>query len=133
VSYARQFLKVPGVSFNMLQKIMVGPFGNAFLQDVKRSKRAIFLWTVNEEEWMKWSIGKEVDAVITDEPKRYLEICETYQGEKIHYRWKLWGSVLWTNLLVVVFSLLFRYKYGFKIEASKARKAMEISSAETSS
>jgi hypothetical protein len=34
----------------MFQKIMIGPFGEAFLRDVRKAKRSIFLWTVNDEE-----------------------------------------------------------------------------------
>jgi phosphatidylglycerol phospholipase C len=127
MSYARQFLKVPGVNFNMLQTIMVGLFGNAFLRDVKKANRSIFLWTVNKESWMKWSIKKEVDGVITDDPKKYLEVCENYEDEKIHHSLWAWWFVIWVNLLVPFFSLLFRYKYGFRIDAKKVRKSLESS------
>jgi len=127
ISYARQFLKVPEVSFNMFQKTMVGPFGNAFLKDVKKAKRSIFFWTVNEEAWMKWSIRKEVDGVITDDPKKYLEVCDLYQGEKIHLPLRLWGTVIWMNMLAAIFSLLFRYRYGFRVDVGKVRKTLELS------
>jgi len=123
--YARQFLKVPNVSFNMLQKIMLGPLGNAFLRDVKKAKRSIFVWTVNEEEWMKWSIHKEVNGVITDDPKKYLEVCKDYDGEKVKLPLKLWGTVIWINIVAAVFSLLFRYRYGFTIKAEKVRASIE--------
>jgi hypothetical protein len=131
ISYARQFLKVPGVSFNMLQKIMVGPFGNKFLRDVKKAKRSIFLWTVNDEEWMKWSIRKEVDGVITDDPKKYLKVCDDYEDEKIHYGLKSWGGIIWINMLAAVFSLLFRYRYGFRIDVGKVKKSLETSTTRT--
>ena len=131
-AYARQFLKVPNVSFNMLQRIMIGPFGSAFLRDVKKAKRSIFLWTVNDEEWMKWSICKEVDGVITDDPKKYLEVCKRYHGERVHVPLKLWGTVIWMNILAGIFSLLFRYRYGFRIDAAKIRKSLEGSKARAS-
>jgi len=135
-SYARQFLKVPGVSFNMYQKTMVGPFGNAFLRDIRKANRAIFFWTVNEVEWMKWSIHKEVDGIITDDPKRYLEVCKEYEGESICLPLMMWGSVIWVNILAFIFSLFFRSRYGFKVQmmgkvpnrflegSSKARSAI---------
>ncbi|KAH6683033.1 putative glycerophosphoryl diester phosphodiesterase [Halenospora varia] len=129
LAYARQFLKVPGVSFNMLQKIMVGPFGNAFLRDVKKAKRSVFAWTVNDEEWMKWSIRKELDGVITDDPKKYLEVCDDYQGESIHFPISSWGTLIGMNLLAAVFSILFRYRYGFKIDSGKVKKRIESSRA----
>ncbi|KFY25912.1 hypothetical protein V493_04376 [Pseudogymnoascus sp. VKM F-4281 (FW-2241)] len=82
ISYARQFLKVPNVSFNMLQKIMVGPWGDQFLAECKALNRPVFLWTVNEEKWMKWCISKGVDGVITDDPKKYLEVADGYDEKE---------------------------------------------------
>ncbi|KIW22166.1 hypothetical protein, variant 2 [Cladophialophora immunda] len=43
--YARQFLKVPNVSFNMLQKSLFGPLGARFMRDVRRANRPLFAWT----------------------------------------------------------------------------------------
>jgi hypothetical protein len=128
ISYARQFLKVPGVSFNMFQKTMVGPFGKAFLKDVKKANRPIFLWTVNDEVWMKWSIRKEVDGVITDDPKKYLGVSkQTHKDEKLHLPLREWGSLIWMNMLAAFFSLLFRYRYGFRIDVGKLRENLELS------
>jgi len=114
IPYARQFLKVPNVSFNMLQKIMIGPFGNKFLRDCKAAKRAMYLWTVNEVEWMKWSIQKEVDGVITDNPKLFLSVCKEFDHQAPMYRLPLkeYGTIFWINSLVFFFTLLFRYRYG---------------------
>jgi len=120
ISYARQFLKTPRTSFNMYQKIMVGPSGNAFLRDIRKAERAIFFWTVNEVEWMKWSIHKGVDGIITDDPKRYLEVCKNYEGEPICLPLRMWGSVIGMNILAFIFSLIFRSRYGFKLR-SKGR------------
>ena len=108
---------------------MVGPFGNAFLRDVKKAKRSVFAWTVNDEEWMKWSIRKELDGVITDDPKKYLEVCDDYQGESIHFPISSWGTLIGMNLLAAVFSILFRYRYGFKIDSGKVKKRIESSRA----
>ncbi|TAQ84686.1 hypothetical protein B7494_g6991 [Chlorociboria aeruginascens] len=127
ISYARQFLKVPNVSFNMLQQMMIGPFGDSFLRDVKEANRSIFLWTVNEEKWMKWSIQKEVDGVITDDPKLYLEVCDKYKGEKVRVPLRSWATVIWMNVLAVFFSLLFRYRYGFSVDMGKIQKSLEAS------
>jgi phosphatidylglycerol phospholipase C len=89
IPYARKFLNTPGVSFNMFQRILIGPLGDAFLRDVKKARKSIFVWTINDEETMKWSIYKEVDGVITDDPKKYLKIRETYQGEEVSLYLKL--------------------------------------------
>ena len=116
----------------MLQTVMVGPCGNALLRDVKKANRSIFLWTVNKEPWMKWSIKKGVDGVITDDPKKYLEICESYEGEKVYHSLKSWVFVIWVNILVPFFSLLFRYKHGFNIDVKKIRKSLESSTTRAS-
>ena len=113
----------------MLQKVMVGPIGNAFLRDVKEAGRSIFLWTVNEEDWMKWSIQKEVDGVITDDPKKYLKVCNEYDGEKVSLPWTAWGGIIWINMLVAFFSLLFRCRYGFKVDPTKIKKSLEATRA----
>jgi phosphatidylglycerol phospholipase C len=111
----------------MLQKAMVGPIGNAFLRDVKKAGRPIFLWTVNEEDWMKWSIQKEVDGVITDDPKKYLKVCKEYDGKKVSMPWTTWGGIIWINILVAFFGLLFRYRYGFKVDPAKIKQSLEAS------
>ncbi|KAK4449171.1 glycerophosphoryl diester phosphodiesterase [Podospora aff. communis PSN243] len=80
--YASKFLSQPDVNFNMLQKTLVGPIGSRFIKAVRKSGRSLFLWTVNDEEWMEWSIRKEADGVITDDPKLFLEVCERDSGEE---------------------------------------------------
>lgn len=78
--YASRFLSQPDVHFNIFQKALVGPAGRRFMRAVRKSGRSLFLWTVNEEEWMKWSIKKEADGVITDDPRLFLEVCEKFKG-----------------------------------------------------
>jgi phosphatidylglycerol phospholipase C len=107
----------------MFQKTMVGPFGNSFLKDAKKANRSTFLWTVNDEVWMKWSICKGVDGVITDDPKKYLEVSEqTHKDRKLHLPLSEWGSLICINVLAAYYSLLFRYIYGFRIDVGKLRK-----------
>ena len=125
IPYARQFLKVPNVSFNMHHKVIAGPGGGAFLRDARAAGRSIFLWTVDDVAWMKWSIGKEVDGVITDDPKKYLEVCKNYGGEKIRLPLKKWGSVILINILAALLSLLSRSKYGFAVNVEKVKKSLE--------
>ncbi|TVY17501.1 Phosphatidylglycerol phospholipase C [Lachnellula arida] len=126
--YARQFLKVPGVGINMFQMLIVGPRGNSLLQEVKKKKadRSILLWTVNEESWMKWSIRQEVDGVITDDPKKFLEVCKSYdQGEKLRHSRESWKAILRQNIRVLMFGLAFRIKHGFWVDVEKVRKSLE--------
>ncbi|WYZ41713.1 hypothetical protein EsH8_V_000608 [Colletotrichum jinshuiense] len=80
--YARKFLSSsqPNLSFNMFQKSLVGPVGKRFVRKLKKEDRKLFVWTVNDEEWMEWSIGAEVDGVITDDPELFLEVCRRWEG-----------------------------------------------------
>lgn len=123
LSYARQFLAVPNVSFNILQRTLISPyFGARFLQDAKTKGRPVFDWTVNEESMMKWSISKGLDGVITDDPKKFLEVCDDWERGKreIVIVWKQWVSILWVQLMVIVFGSIFWWKYGGR-EGKKRR------------
>lgn len=80
VIYARKFLGQPGVHFNLLQKTLVGPVGRRFIKAAGKAGQSVFVWTVNDEQWMEWSIRSEVDGVITDDPKRFLEVCNRFGG-----------------------------------------------------
>lgn len=109
----------------MFQPIMVGPFGDAFMKDIRKANRAIYLWTVNQEEAMKWSIYKEVDGVISDDPKKYLEVCERYQGEKVNLAFRSLMYILFVNVLVSAVSVVFKYKFRAMDKPRKARKAVQ--------
>ncbi|KAI1613289.1 glycerophosphoryl diester phosphodiesterase [Exophiala viscosa] len=113
-TYARQFLKVPNVSFNMLQRVLIGPFGARFIRDVRRAKRPLYAWTINEENLMRWCVRKELDGVITDDPKRFKQICDEWNDERAKLaRMTLWQSLytLWVWVLITIFSVPFRRKF----------------------
>lgn len=124
ISYARTFLTptLPNVSFNMLQKVLVGPFGSKFLRDVRRANRPILTWTVNEVQWMRWCIGKGVDGVITDDPKLFLEVGKEYLEDEaavVEGKGKRKGNslgvrdymgVVGIHLLVMMFGWLFWWR-----------------------
>lgn len=129
LQYAREFLKVPGVNFNMLQQSMVGPCGKAFLKDVRAANRSIFLWTVNDERVMRWCISKGVDGVITDDPKKYLEILKNYTGEKVRITVQMLASAVWFKLLVTLFGPLFRRRFDNKSERERLHRGARKPSA----
>jgi phosphatidylglycerol phospholipase C len=97
---------------------MVGPFGNSMRKRIKKDNRSLFLWTVNEVEVMKWSIRKEVDGVITDDPKKYLEVCDTYEGGPIHFSVSTWAKIILMNILSRAF-LIFVYWRDLKLKVKK--------------
>jgi phosphatidylglycerol phospholipase C len=107
----------------MLQKIMMGPFGAKFLADVKAADRQIFLWTVNEEKWMRWSIHREVDGVITDDPKKFKEVCDDWDDTMPEepVTWRQYLMTLWIYVLVSIFGTLFRIKYREGVEEFSPR------------
>jgi hypothetical protein len=108
----------------MLQPLMVGPMGKSFFTEIFQAKREIYLWTVNDVKAMKWSIRKEVDGVITDDPKKYLEVCETYGGEPIHFS----ISTLLKIALINITSRIARviaYWYDYNINVQMSKQAME--------
>lgn len=107
---------------------MTGPVGQRFLRDIKRAGRPIFLWTVNDEETMKWSIRKQVDGVITDDPKKYLEVCKHYNGEKPRMKWRELGLVIFIQALTVPVTLLLKWKFGSAVDEKEIRGLLEEAS-----
>ncbi|KAK5020349.1 hypothetical protein LTR16_012610, partial [Cryomyces antarcticus] len=54
----------------------MGPCGPSFIKKCKRQGREVLAWTVNDEKKMRWCVKRELDGVITDDPKKFLEVCE---------------------------------------------------------
>ncbi|OQD98572.1 hypothetical protein PENVUL_c071G05897 [Penicillium vulpinum] len=81
VSYARQFLQVPLISFNINQMILMGPLGRGFLDEARAAGRPVYVWTVNAPNLMRWCIRHEIDGVISDEPGRFRQVCEGWEKE----------------------------------------------------
>lgn len=121
VGYARRFLSVPNVSFNIKQKVIMGPLGRGFLDDARAANRSVYVWTVNEPSLMRWSIAHAVDGVITDNPVLFRQICAEYGGHtdsdrldqvgKVQVPWKIWLEVLIISFWVVLFGWFFRWRY----------------------
>lgn len=133
IPYARKFLSVPNVSFNMLQKTLILPFfGARFMRDAKAKGRSIFVWTVNEEEMMKWAISKELDGVITDDPKRFLDVCDEWEQGKREFSisWGQWMMIAWISFMVLIFGAIFWWKYSGtgKEEKTTPRRAVALPS-----
>ncbi|KAK2789710.1 hypothetical protein FQN53_001467 [Emmonsiellopsis sp. PD_33] len=83
--YARQFLRIPNISFNIKQKALMGPGGAQFLADVKEAQRQIFVWTVNEESFMRCSVRNEVDGVVTDDPTKFQRVSGEWEAARLRY------------------------------------------------
>ena len=124
--YSRQFLSLPNVSFNMLQKSLLGIYGPRFAHKVRADNRPLYMWTVNEDEMMRWSIAHGADGVITDNPKRFLEVCEEWQCGKRSWRFtrKQWMEILWFNFMIFLFTGMFWWRYGV-LPGAKVEKVDE--------
>ena len=75
---------------------------------------------------MKWSIGKGVNGVVTDDPKKYLEVCKNYSGEKVRLGLKTWGWVVVMNIFARLFRVFFRARFrGSPVNVKKIEDSME--------
>ncbi|KAH0424494.1 glycerophosphoryl diester phosphodiesterase [Colletotrichum camelliae] len=150
--FARKFLPQEFLSFNMFQKSLVGPMGKAFMRVLKAHDRRLFVWTVNEEEWMEWSIAQGVDGVITDEPEAFLEVCRRWEGEGgsaaatkeggsrleqmrrerkdqgVKRTVKLYAEIVFIQVLVAIFTpvLMIVARFGVVGPGPKAAKALRL-------
>jgi hypothetical protein len=98
----------------MLQAGLMGPIGASFLRKAKKLNRPVFAWTVNEENRMRWCIKNGLDGIITDDPKKALEICENWdeRDSKLSFGIKDWCMTLRLQFLILVFMFYFRWKFG---------------------
>lgn len=114
-SYARQFLRVPNVSFNMhTQPLLVPYLGRHFLRDAQHKGRPVFTWTVNEEAKMRWSIREGLAGVVTDDPKKFLEVCEDWQQghTQVNIPRSQWLMTAWLQICLWIFGAIFWWKHG---------------------
>ena len=63
---------------------------------------------------MRWSIKHGADGVITDDPKRFLEVCDEWEHGKrrIHFTRQQWGQIIWINFMIMLFGCIFWYRFG---------------------
>jgi hypothetical protein len=107
---------------------IAGLGGSSFLRDAKAAKREVILWTVDEVSWMKWSIGKGVDGVITDDPRIFLEVCKNFPDEKPRLSWNMLVNLFCMTMMGYVFRLMYRAKVrklGLSVDMAKIKASME--------
>ncbi|KAK6222914.1 hypothetical protein LQW54_000725 [Pestalotiopsis sp. IQ-011] len=75
-SLASALLPVPHLSFTMFNYSFATARGSRVRLQAKQQSRLVFSWTDNADQWMALSIRNEIDGVITDDPKRFLELCD---------------------------------------------------------
>lgn len=105
---------------------MLGPWGSAFMCEVEKADRSLFLWTVNDEQTMKWCISKEVDGVITDDPKKYLELDAKWKGGKAWPSLYSLGFFLFIWVMTPRFRKIFEKKFGIRMDRKSVCEDLEI-------
>jgi len=70
---------------------------------------------------MKWCIHKGVDGVISDDPKRFLEICESYGGEKVKLPLKAYGFMVFVYVAGPILGPIFTW-----LRRRAARRAKNV-------
>jgi len=129
IPYARGFLTLPHICFNTLQHSLMGPRGRSYIRDLQAKGRPLLVWTVNVDYCMRWSIDRGVDGVITDDPKRFQEIVGEWEAGKRELgrmTWRQWAFLVWLNIMVLVFGIVFRWKYGGRRLGEQVRKATAV-------
>ena len=81
---------------------------------------------------MKWAISKELDGVITDNPKRFLDVCDEWEQGKREFSisWGQWMMIAWISFMVLIFGAIFWWKYSGtgKEEKTTPRRAVALPS-----
>ncbi|KAL2826705.1 hypothetical protein BDW59DRAFT_171780 [Aspergillus cavernicola] len=82
LDYAREFLQIPQVAFNVNQQVLMGRLGRGFLGEVREARHPVYLWTVNAPNLMRWGIRNQVDGIITDDPALLKRVYEDWEKEQ---------------------------------------------------
>lgn len=110
--YARQFLAVPNVGFNLNQKLLMGPLGRGFVDEARERGRAVYVWTVNEEDLVGWCLRARVDGVVTDCAAMVREKSAAWDGKQVgRIRLRLRAQAWMMSLAAVLFGWFFERKY----------------------
>ncbi|KAI1407902.1 PLC-like phosphodiesterase [Hypoxylon sp. FL1857] len=115
--YATALLPVHNLNFNVFNYSFATPSGSRFFRQVKKRGRLTFSWSDNQVEWMARSLRNEVDAVITDDPKLFLELCNKWhldETQKRALKPTMKQTALWVliNFMVLVTEIIFRLLKG---------------------
>ncbi|KAK5628674.1 hypothetical protein RRF57_004389 [Xylaria bambusicola] len=83
-TYARCLIDIPNISFSMLRHTLASPCGRRFIRDMRKLDIPVYVWTVNKEIWMEWSVQRELSGVITDEVALFREVCGRMSSVEVH-------------------------------------------------
>jgi glycerophosphoryl diester phosphodiesterase len=119
---ASKFFVVPNVSFNILHMALLGPLGSSFITSAQESDRPVYAWTVNDEKKMQWGISKGLDGIVTDDPKKFLEVRKRWEVDgpkEVRFTLGEWIKILQMQMLIFVFGFYVRWKLGMNAPIAK--------------
>jgi phosphatidylglycerol phospholipase C len=96
----------------------MGPTGPSFIRKAHKLDRPVFAWTVNEDKNMRWCIEKQLDGVISDDPKKFLDVCDRWEEHPTPVRWTLkeWFNLLKFQVLLGIYFFIFRWRVGAALD-----------------
>ncbi|KAF2994114.1 hypothetical protein E8E14_000665 [Neopestalotiopsis sp. 37M] len=102
-SLVSALLPVPHLNFTMFNYSFATARGSRLRREARKRGQLVFSWTDNADEWMALSIRNEVDGVVTDDPKRFLELCDQKARQKVQGTVTAKETMLWVigNFLVL--------------------------------
>ncbi|KAL2838562.1 PLC-like phosphodiesterase [Aspergillus pseudoustus] len=136
LDYAREFLQLPRIHFNISQKILMGPLGRGLLEQTREARHPVYLWTVNAPNMMRWAIRNQVDGIITDDPLLLKRVYEEWQAEQkenppgappplTRLDRLTWGQrfqIMLFTLLVILSNRYFRSKFLTSVERVRSEE-----------
>ena len=84
---------------------------NTNASETKTKVIKVFTWSDNAEMWVARSIRNKVDGVITDDPRRFVELCDAWGcDEPREVRggfggWEFWEVLFWVGIGLYVWFL----------------------------
>ena len=108
----------------------MGPIGGRFIRDAHAQHRPIFVWTVNDEDMMRWSIRERVDGVITDDPKRFGEVKKEWDMGRRDVKISAWGwfYIIYIQSIVYTLGFLLRMRYPHSVKKMRREGAIKLES-----
>lgn len=75
---------------------------------------------------MRWDIRHGIDGVITDDPKKFLDVRRGWhEGMRDGFGILMWLDVLRINFFALIFGVLFQMKFGFAEGKALVRSRVE--------
>lgn len=76
---------------------------------------------------MDWCIRQELDGVITDDPPKFLDVCERFQEhEKPAWPFKVIVGLMQINFFALIFTVIFWKRHGFGLDVKPRESKKKV-------